>query len=1058
METPRPSILGIFCNHPVAANLLMVMMTLAGIWGLNQLNTQFFPSFNIDYATVRTTWSGASAGDVEELITIPLEQELREVDFVKQITSVSKEGAATVSLEFTEGTDMGLAVAQVKERVDALRDLPQDADAPEVSQVTPYEGIASFLVTGGAISELRVLVKRFEADLLARGIAKVNIRGLPQQQIAIEIPTRELRRLNLSLDDIGRRVAAWSQDAPVGIVGRGETSRQLRFRERRKDELAFESIALVSDANGRRISLGDIATIERKPKAEQVSIQHQGKPAVEVALLRTENSDSLQAAQIFREWLDDTRPTLPAGVSVIPFNQSWELIQDRINLLVKNGLGGLVLVVLILFLFLSVRVAWWTAVGIPVSFMATLAVFYLIGGSLNMISLFGMIMALGIIVDDAIVVGEQAMTEHQEGTRPRLASEYAARQMLGPVFSSSLTTIAAFMPLLLVGGIIGTIMQAIPVVVMCVIVASLIECFLILPGHLTHSFRKMGNYQPGAIRRRLDIAFETFRDNWFRPFARGAIENRWSTLAATFALLIITIGWVAGGRISFQFFPSAEADRVFANVGFVAGTPKETVQEYLSEMEQALYRAEHDIGEKIIKLVVIQHGATAGDDDIDGDSGGRGGDQFGGIRAELLDPDQRRTRNRELIRAWQKQVPRRAGIERFTITEPRAGPPGKDLDIRVTGANIAQVKLAAQNLQNALRAIDGIGGIGDNTPYGREQMILQLTPTATALGLQVENVARQLRAAFDGYKVHELSDGYDDIEVRVLLPRTERDAIADLAALPIVLPSGGLAPISNLATIRRERGFETLRHTDGQLAVTVTADVDPAVANANRIRANLETNVLPQLANENGVDFSFEGRQADQAETLGDMQLGMMLALLLIYLVLAWVFASYGWPLLVMLVIPFGIVGAIWGHVAMGQDVTLLSLFGFFALSGIVVNDSIILVVRYRKLREEGMPPTKAVVEASCQRLRAVLLTSLTTVGGLTPLLFETSLQAQFLIPMATTLAFGLAFATFLVLIVIPSMLLIYENGSAHVADWKAARTNSSPQRRAPATKARAKQ
>ena len=1022
--TGRSNLIGLFSNHPVAANLLMAMMIMAGLWGLKQLNTQFFPTFNIDYASVQVVWSGASAGDVEELITTSLEQELRDVDFVKQMTSTSAEGISVITLEFEEGTDMGLAVDQVKERVDLARNLPEGSEKPEVSKITRYEGVTRLLVTGPEdINELRALVNRFETELLERGIAKIFISGLPDEQIAIEIPSSKLRQLELSLDDIGRRVAAWSKDVPVGIIGRSETSRQLRFRERRETELAFESIPIVAEQQGRLLSLGSIANIERKPREGQVSISYRNKPAVELSLNRTENSDSLKAATIFRKWLEDVRPTLPAGIVLVPFSERWELLQDRINLLLKNGLGGLFLVVVILFLFMSGRVAWWTAVGIPVSFMAAMAVLYLVGGSINMISLFGLIMALGIIVDDAIVVGEEAMTRYEQGTRPRLASEMAARQMLGPVFSSSLTTISAFMPLLLVGGIIGSILKAIPVVIICVIVASLVECFLILPGHLTHSFRRMGSYNPGRGRRFLDRSFDRFRDRWFQPMVTLAVLNRWITLAVAVSLLIATVGWIQSGRMSFHFFPTAEADRIYANVGFVSGTPAHKVKSYLSTVEQALYEVEQEFDETLINLIISRHGAVEGEGGV-----GRSGDHFGGVRVELVDPDKRRTRNRDIIKSWREKLPPLPGIESLAIVEPRGGPPGRDIDLRISGKNIAQVKLAAQKLQDVLKDIPGVSGIGDDTPYGREQMVLQLTPTAEVLGLSVDSVSRQLRAAYDGYQVQEISDGYDDIDVRLMLPDEERNSVAGLSALDIALPNGRTVPIGNLATVSSERGFEAIRHSNGKLAVTVTASIDPAVNNTNQVRADLEVGVLPQLASEYGVTFSFEGRQADQAETLGDMKLGMVLALTLIYLVLSWVFGSYGLPLLVMSIIPFGIVGAIWGHVVMAQDITILSLFGFFGLSGIVVNDSIILVVIYKQLRQGGMAVKTAAIEAACRRLRAVLLTSLTTIAGLSPLLFETSLQAQFLIPMATTLAFGLAFTTLLVLVVIPSLLLIYEN------------------------------
>jgi len=1023
---PSRSLISIFCNHPVAANLLMVMMLLAGAWGVKQLNIQFFPDFDIPFVTVVTVWNGASADDIEELITTPLEQALRNVDHLKEMTSESGEGSSVVIMEFEEGADLSVAVEQVKDRVAQTRNLPASAEAPEVTRAVEYEAITDFLVTGEVhIDELRALARRFEAELLARGIAKVNLSGLPKEVLAIEVPAATLQRLDLSLDDIGRRVDAWSRDAPVGIVGRAETSRQLRFSERRTTGLAFEDVPVVADAQGRRLALGDIAAIARVPKDGQTTLLHRGRPAVQLSLQQTENSDSLESARIFRDWLAATRPTLPPGIEVVAYNEQWEFLQERIDLLVKNGLGGLVLVVLILFLFMRGRVAWWTAVSIPVSFMAALAALYLLGGSINMISLFGLIMALGIIVDDSIVVGEEAMAQYEQGTRPRVASETAARRMLGPVCASSLTTISAFMPLLLVGGIIGTIMQAIPTVVICVIIASLIECFLVLPGHLTHSFRNMrAGGDPGRARRALDRAFEAFRERGFRRAVTLAVNNRWSTVAIAIALLIATVGWVAGGRVSFQFFPEGEGDRLYANISFVAGAPAAEVKSYLLEVEAALREVEREAGEDFISMVVSRHGRTFGED---GGDDSRRGDHFANLQAELVDPDRRQTRNRDIISAWRAKLPPRAGIESLTIVEPRAGPPGQDIDLTLSGADIAQVKLAAQALQDALTGLPGVSGVGDDSPYGREQLVLELTPTAQALGLTVDNLSRQLRAAYQGYELQELSDGFEDIEVRVRLPAAERDSVAALSRLPVALPGGGVARVSNLATIRSARGFDSIRHTDGKLAVTVTGGVDPAVNNPGRIRAQLESSILPQLADQYGVEFAFGGRQADEEETLGDMKLGVWLALALIYLVLAWVFGSYGWPLIVMFIIPFGMVGAIWGHAAMGQDITVLSLFGFFALSGIVVNDSIILVVFYKQLRARGMAVRAAVIEAACRRLRAVLLTSLTTIAGLSPLLFETSLQAQFLIPMATTIAFGLAFATLLVLIVVPSLLLIYE-------------------------------
>ena len=1024
----KTDLIGIFSSHPVAANLLMAMMLLFGIWSISKLNTQFFPNFDIDFATISVVWTGASAEDVERLITTPIEQELRDLDGVKELTSNSAEGIASVTIEFDEDTDITEAVDDVKQRVDQVSNLPSSAETPEVSRIINYEPIARLLVTGSNLRELRTLAHRFERELLDRGIAKVNINGLPEEEIAIQVPSARMRELGLSLDEIGRRVAASSRDLPVGVIGRSDAARQLRFTDQRRDELSFLDVPVVVDESGQRVTLDDIAVVEQRARNGQVTLSYRGKPAVELRLFRSERADSLDSARTLDEWKSTTETGLPPGIELVVYDQQWELIKQRIGLLLKNGGTGLLLVVLILFWFLNARVAWWVAVGIPISFMATLGILFAVGGSINMISLFALIMALGIIVDDAIVVGEDAMAHYQMAEGPLQAAEGGARRMLAPVMSSSLTTIAAFMPLLIISGIIGRILREIPTVIICVIIASLIESFLVLPGHLRHSLAKVGHYRPKGIRKKLDDGFNWFRDNIFRPVVSKAVDYRWTCIAISLASVMVTAGMFMGGRMMFTFFPSAEGKTIFANIDFVAGTPAQSVKDYLAHMEQAVWETEQDFGVEVLAAVVSRHGVSETDDR----RSTRRGDQFGSVLVELTEPDDRDVRNRDFIQAWRKKLRQEPGIENLSVSERRAGPPGQDIDIRITGSNINAVKAAALELKQIVSAIEGVSGMEDNMPFGRQQLVLSLTPTGESVGLTVDQIGQQLRAAYDGYLVQTIPDGDDDVEVRVLLPDFERNSLGRFEDLDIALPNGDTVPISNVVDIAHQRGFDSIRHADAKLAVTVTGDVDPAVANSNVIVEDLNVATLPELSSKYGVNFSFEGRQADQQETLTDMRNGALVALIMIYLVLAWVFGSYGWPLVVMAIIPFGLVGAVWGHAFMGLNLTILSLFGFFGLAGIVVNDSIILVVFYKALRQKGMAVKQAIIDAACQRLRAVLLTSLTTIAGLTPLLFETSLQAQFLIPMATSIAFGLAFATLLVLILVPCLLYIHEN----VAEW----------------------
>ncbi len=1019
----QQNLIGLFAQHKVAANLLMIMMLMGGIWALSKLNTQFLPNFALDVITVTVLWTGAAPEDVESSITRPIEQELRTLDNVHKMNSTSTNGFSTITLEYEEGTDMGWALDQVKEKVALLRNLPATAEKPEISRIVRHELIARLLITGPSdVNELRHFAQRIEHQLLARGISKIETQGLPEEEIDIQIPSRVLVELGLSLPDVAKKITDFSRDIPAGAIGRDDVARQLRSIEQRRNELAFTDLPIITDKSGRYIKLDEIATIQRRPRNNTVTITYQGQPAVELLLQRAEEEDALESAKIFQAWLEETRPKLPPGVQFHVYDQTWHLIAERISLLLRNGLSGLILVVVILFIFLNGRVAFWVAAGIPISLMGMLIVLYSVGGSINMVSLFGIIMALGIIVDDAIVVGEDAFAHFQTGERSLLAAEGGAQRMLAPVTASSLTTIAAFLPLMMISGIMGTILFDIPLVMICVLLASLIECFFILPGHLRHSFHKMHHEQPSKIRQKLDNAFNQFRDVYFRPLVSLMISFRWSVIATMLAAMLLAIGLLAGGRMNFTFFPSPENTILMANANFVAGTSPKRVDAFLQHLETTLYATDKALGGNLVKVAVIGHGQG-----IAAHGAARQGEQFGSMLVELSSPDSRSVRNKQFIQEWESRIQQAAGIESLTIMERKGGPPGRDIEIRLNGADVNKVKAAALELVKVLKTVPGVTGIEDDMPYGREQWIYSLTDYGMALGLTVESVGQQLRAAFDGQLVQIFHEGNDEVEVRVMLPDNERYNLANLEKFNFKLPNGGTVPFSTAVKVTTRRGFEAIRHAEGILAAEVTADVDTAVNNSNKILAQLQKQFLPDLSSHYGVEYSFEGRAADQAETLTDMKHALVIAILLMYIILAWQFSSYVWPLIVMSVIPFGLVGALFGHWVMGLDLTIVSLFGFFGLSGIVVNDSIVLVTFYKQLRQENLPVKQALVEAASQRLRAVLLTSLTTIFGLMPLLFETSLQAQFLIPMATSIAFGLMFSTILVLLALPALLSIYE-------------------------------
>ena len=1023
------SLLERLAGHKVAANVLMLLAFVLGTIGITRMNVQFFPTFELDVISVRVVWTGASAEDVEIGITAPLEERLKTVDGLKKMSSTSAQGVASITLELHEDTDALLALDQVRQRVDEFRNLPRDAETPEVSRVSRYEPIARLLVRGGSVEELRPWVRRFESELLAAGIDRITLTGLPEERIAIEIPAAALETLGLSLVQVGDRVGQLARDFPAGIAGEADGAREIRGLEQRRSADAFAPLPVVSDTLG-VVRLGEIARLTREPRNNELALFERGDAVVEMQLQRSESGHSLKAARVLEGWLEKTRPTLPPSIHLEVFDEQWQLISERIELLVNNGLSGLVLVVAVLYFFLPGRVAFWVMVGVPTAFLATLALMYVLGGTLNMMSLFALIMALGIIVDDAIVVSEDADTHRHMGEGAAHASLGGARRMLWPVIASSLTTVAAFLPLMMVGGIIGNILGDIPFVMVAVITASLIECFLILPAHLRGALAGAAALEHSALRARIDGGFARFRDGPFRRLVERALAWRGATVAFTFGLMVLAVGLIAGGRIGFVFFPTPEGQVIYANATFVAGTPRAHTEAFLGELERALFAAEAELGGDLVQTAVARLGGTISS----GSGSSARGDQLAGIMVELVPPDTREVRNERFLAVWREKLPAVAGLELLTFTARQSGPPGRDINIRLTGDDADALTTAALELAETLKSIPGVSEPEDDMPYGREQLVYRLTPAGEALGLTTESLGRQLRAAFDGALAQLVQVGRDELEVRVMLPREERSRLDVFERINVSLPDGRFVPLATVASWESRRGFEALRHAQGRLAVEVSAAVDSHVSNANVVQAELERDTLPQLAHKYGFEFSFEGRSADQRETMADMKAGLVLGLGLIYLVLVWSFSSWSWPLVVMSAIPLGLAGAIFGHWLLGIDLTILSMFGLFGLAGIVVNNSIILVSLFKELQHKGAALQEALVGASCGRLRAVLLTSLTTVGGLTPLLFERSLQAQFLIPMAASIAFGLGFSVVLVLFFVPALLSMLESLRAWMA------------------------
>jgi multidrug efflux pump subunit AcrB len=1024
-------IIAFFAGHRVAANLLMILMILFGLWGATRLSRQVLPDIDLNMVNVTVRWPGASPEDVEANVVEAIEPEVRFLDGIKKVRAMAFEGRAEMTLEFKEKAEMSKALADVQSAIARITTFPQDIERPVVSQFLQTDLICRIQISGPFQERaLKAIARSIRDDLLRLGVPRVTMVGVRDSEIWVELTDDTLRSLDLGLADVAARIDQTSLDLPAGSIESGGISQQVRSESLARSVPALGEIEIVSRTTGEKLRLRDIARIRETFEEGSVSQVHEDHTSVGLVLGRTRGFDSIKAQQAVSSYLERMRPTWPASLKVEMYDVFANEATQRVRMLMTNGVQGMVFVLLALFVFLNGRIAVWVASGIPISIMATLGAMAVLGMTLDMISMFAMIMALGMLADDAIVVGEHAETLYRSGVPARDAPVQAARVMFFPVLAAAGTTMAAFFPILSLTGSIGQIIDALPLVMIVALTASLIECFLVLPMHLRSALARLDRAEQSTAKRpavlaaldRFQDRFDHFRDTRVRASVELCFRRRYSTLLAWICMLWISLTLLRTGWVGFEFFAQPETDMVFGNFALSPGVPRERTTEMVDELARAAGAAEKKLTGGRGGLIQYATGTIGTTENRQGETP-MTGDHVGAYTVQLVSGDVRDVRTYQFINAWQQQVTPVAGVERVTITERSAGgPPGRDLDIRLSGAPLPTMKAAALAIQEKLATVPGVTGVEDNLPWGKQELVMELTGTGRAMGFTTQDVARQVRNSFEGAVAKRFTREQEEIIVRVKLAESTqvRDTIRDLY---LRAPDGEDVPLTEVVTLTRRVGFSQIRREDGVRQVAVAADVDPEITTTNEVIATVSRDVLPAVRQEFGVHADFRGKAEEQAEALADMRIAVFLGLAGIYIILAWVFASYGTPFIVMSLIPFGIVGAVIGHWVMGYNVNMLSLQAILGLSGVIINDTIVLVKTVRGRMADGVAMNEAIVAGAVSRLRPVLLTTLTTIGGLISLLFEGSLQAQLIQPLAVTLIFGLLFSPFLVLFFVPALI-----------------------------------
>ena len=1030
--------------------MLMILILGGGLACALVIPREMFPEFSADMVSVSVIYPGASPADVEQSICLKIEDRLAGMEGIKEISSASNEGVGVVMLELDGEADVRKVLDDVKSEVDKI-DFPEDAEDPTTVEITLRNQVIQVAVAGEAeertLKELAQEIRDEINDLPE--ISQVSVSGVRDFEISIEVSEEALRRHELTLGAVSAAVSESSFDLPAGKVKTKGGELSIRIVGQKNTAEEYKNIVVLSRPDGTIVRLAEVAEVKEDFEDIDVGGQFNGQPAALISVFKTAEEDSIEIANAVREYVGQKKDRVPEGIKLEIWSDMSKLIRDRLDMLVNNGIKGLALVFVILWLFLGVRMSFWVALGIPVSVLGAILVMNLTGQTLNMMSMFALIMALGLIVDDAIVVGENVYRYVEQGEKPITAAVRGTQGVLMPVVAAVSTTWLAFTPLMLIPGVMGRFIKILPIAVILALAFSLIECILILPPHLAHSLKARTNNDEEVgglrslgrgIRRRLDGGVKWFIRGPFTGLFRLATRYRYVTMAIAVSVIAIIAGAWQSGHIRFVGFPKMDSDTLTAKITLQTGTPFERTLEVAKQVTLAALeineKIKGDDGEPVVQYAYALLGAQIAHGPGDGGSGAH----LCEIIVELS-PAERRgetIKSEQITKLWRENSGTIADALSVEFGSMRGGPGGKALEFRLLGPDTDYVKPVAEKVKARLEGFAGVSDIRDDALPGKMEMKIRTKPGAENLGVQLKTLAWQLRDAFYGNESLKIQRGRDEIKVMVRYPQRQRQSLGDVENMRVRTANGAEVPFGEVAQVEMKRGYTTLRRAGRASVISVSADVDEEVANSEQIIKELQTagGFFGELREEYPeLKIDLRGQRQQMFESLNALLIWFPMALLGIYTILAALFKSYVQPIIIMIAIPFGLVGAIIGHWVMGFDVTLLSMFGMVALAGIVVNDSLVLIDQVNRRVRGGGKVYESAEEGAQIRFRPIILTTLTTVAGITPLLFERSFQAQFLKPMAVSIAFGLSFATMLTLLVVPSLYLI-GNDIRRVVRW----------------------